>query len=145
VENRSIILLVEDNESHALLAMRGLSQFPSKHSIIHVSDGEAALDYIFRRGEYSNPRKSPTPNLILLDLRLPRVDGIDVLREIKNSEDHRAIPVVILTSSMAEPDIVRAYFFYANSYIVKPLDFEEFRRQMLEIANYWLTRNINPL
>lgn len=145
MENKSIILLVEDNESHALLAMRGLSQFPEKHNVIHVSDGEAALNYIFRREEYSNPRKSPRPNLILLDLRLPKIDGIDVLKEIKSSEDHRDIPVVILTSSMAEPDIVRAYFFYANSYIVKPLDFDEFRRQMLDIANYWLLRNINPL
>lgn len=145
MDETSIILLVEDNESHALLAVRGLAQYPGKHKVMQVSDGETALDYVFRRGEFSDFKKSPRPDLILLDLRLPRIDGIDVLREIKESEDLRAIPVVVLTSSMAEPDIVRAYFFHANSYIVKPIDFDEFRKQMVEIANYWLKRNIKPL
>lgn len=142
---QSVVLLVEDNESHALLTMRGLSQQNIEHKIIHVTDGEAALDYLFRRGIYANRRTSPRPNLVLLDLRLPKIDGLDVLQEIKNDEDLRSIPVVVLTSSMAEPDIVRAYLYHVNSYLVKSLDFEEFRREMNEVARYWLTWNINPL
>ncbi|NLP01454.1 MAG: response regulator [Fibrobacter sp.] len=141
----SVILLVEDNESHAILAIRGLSQYHKKPRIVHVSDGESALDYLLGRGEYSRPRSNPRPRLVLLDLRLPKIDGLDVLKEMKSSEDLRVIPVVILTSSMAEPDIVRSYYYNANSYLVKPLDFEEFRKEMLCVANYWLNWNINPL
>ena len=126
----SVILLVEDNESHAILAIRGLSQYHKKPRIVHVSDGESALDYLLGRGEYSRPRSNPRPRLVLLDLRLPKIDGLDVLKEMKSSEDLRVIPVVILTSSMAEPDIVRS-LLNANSYLVKPLDFEEFRKEML--------------
>lgn len=140
-----VILLIEDNESHAMLAIRGLSKFSCKHKIIHLDDGEAALEYLFRRGIYSDFRTSPRPQLILLDLRLPKVDGLDILKQIKENEDLRTIPTVILTSSMAEPDIIRAYLYYANSYMVKPLDFAEFREQMVEIANYWLKWNIQPL
>lgn len=139
------ILLVEDNESHAMLEIRGLSKFSGKHKIIHLEDGESALDYLFRRGPYTDFRSSPRPQLILLDLRLPKIDGLDVLKKIKGDEDLRTIPTVILTSSMAEPDIVRAYLFYANSYLVKPLDFNDFRDQMVEIADYWLKWNISPL
>ncbi len=142
---QSVVLLVEDNESHALLAMRGLSQQNIEHKIIHVSDGQAALDYLYRRGVYANRRLSPRPNLVLLDLRLPKVDGLDVLQEIKNDEDLRSIPVVVLTSSLAEPDIVRAYLYHVNSYLVKSLDYDEFRREMSDVARYWLTWNINPL
>lgn len=140
-----VILLIEDNESHAMLAIRGLSKFNGKHKIIHLEDGEVALEYLFRRGVYSDVKKSPRPQLILLDLRLPKIDGLDILKQIKENEDLRAIPTVILTSSMAEPDIIRAYLYYANSYMVKPLDFTEFREQMAEIANYWLKWNIQPL
>ncbi len=140
-----VVLLVEDNESHALLAIRGLSQPNINHKLIHLTDGQAALDYLYRRGAYGNRRLSPRPDLVLLDLRLPKVDGLDVLREIKNDEDLRSIPVVVLTSSMAEPDIVRAYMYHVNSYLVKPLDYDEFRREMNDLARYWLTWNINPL
>jgi len=136
---------VEDNESHALLTIRGLSQQNIDHKIIHVTDGQAALDYLYRRGTYSNRRFSPRPDLVLLDLRLPKIDGLDVLQEIKNDEDLRSIPVVVLTSSMAEPDIVRAYMYHVNSYLVKSLDYDEFRREMNDVARYWLTWNINPL
>lgn len=142
---RAVILLVEDNESHALLTIRGLTRKSGEYKIVHVSDGEAALNYMFRRENFKNPITSPRPNLVLLDLRLPKVDGLDVLKEIKGSEDLRSIPVVILTSSMAEPDIVRAYYFYANSYLVKPLDFEEFRQELTDTADYWLSWNIVPL
>lgn len=145
ITNTVTILLVEDNESHAMLEIRGLSKFSVKHKIIHLEDGEAALQYLFRRGPYTDFRTSPRPQLILLDLRLPKIDGLEVLKNIKEDEDLRTIPTVILTSSMAEPDIVRAYLFYANSYLVKPLDFNEFRDQMVEIADYWLKWNISPL
>jgi CheY-like chemotaxis protein len=141
----TIILLIEDNESHAMLAIRGLSRFSGKHKIIHLEDGEAALEYLFRRGRYTDFKTTPRPQLILLDLRLPKIDGLDVLKQIKEDENLRTIPIVILTSSMAEPDINRAYFFFANSYMVKPLDFSEFRDQMVKIADYWLKWNINPL
>lgn len=141
----TIILLIEDNESHAMLAIRGLSKFSGKHKIIHLEDGEAALEYLFRRGIYSDFKTTPRPQLILLDLRLPKIDGLDVLKQIKEDENLRTIPIIILTSSMAEPDINRAYYFFANSYMVKPLDFSEFREQMVKIADYWLKWNINPL
>lgn len=141
----TIILLIEDNESHAMLAIRGLSRFSGKHKIIHLEDGEAALEYLFRRGIYSDFKTTPRPQLILLDLRLPKIDGLDVLKQIKEDENLRTIPTVVLTSSMAEPDINRAYYFFANSYMVKPLDFSEFREQMVKIADYWLKWNINPL
>ena len=145
MNENSVILLIEDNVSHAMLAIRALASFKGNHKVIHVKDGEAALDYLFRRKEYKNPKTSPQPRLVLLDLRLPKIDGLEVLKEIKDSEDLRSIPVVILTSSMAEPDIIRSYYYFANSYLVKPLDFEEFRREMLDVANYWLNWNINPL
>ena len=141
----TIILLVEDNESHALLAIRGLSRFSGKHKIVHLEDGEAALEYLFRRGIYSDFKTSPRPQLILLDLRLPKIDGLDVLKQLKEDEDLRTIPIVILTSSMAEPDINRAYFYFANSYMVKSIDSGEFREQMIKIADYWLKWNINLL
>jgi two-component system, response regulator len=140
-----ILLLIEDNESHAMLAIRGLSKFNGKLKIIHLEDGEAALEYLFRRGIYTDFKSSPRPQLILLDLRLPKIDGLDVLKQIKEDEDLRTIPIVVLTSSMAEPDINRAYYFFANSYMVKPLDFSDFREQMVKIADYWLKWNINPL
>lgn len=141
----TIILLIEDNESHAMLAIRGLSRFNGKHKVIHLEDGEVALEYLFRRGIYSDFKTSPRPQLILLDLRLPKIDGLDVLKQIKEDENLRTIPIVVLTSSMAEPDINRAYYFFANSYMVKPLDFSDFREQMVKIADYWLKWNINPL
>ncbi len=141
----SVILLVEDNESHAVLTTRGLSQLEQKIKIVHVTDGESAIDYLLGRGKYSIPGSNPRPRLVLLDLRLPKIDGLDVLKEVKSSEDLRAIPVVILTSSMAEPDIVRSYYYNANSYLVKPIDFDEFRREMSCVADYWLNWNINPL
>jgi CheY-like chemotaxis protein len=137
-----LILLIEDNESHALLITRGLSLSKHKHRLFHVNNGESALDYLFKRGEYIHSVK---PRMILLDLRLPRVDGLDVLKEIKKTDLLQFIPVIILTSSMAEPDIERAYLYGANSYLVKPLDFSEFREEMASIADYWLGWNIHAL
>jgi two-component system response regulator len=140
-----LVMLIEDNLDHAELVMRTLSEHQVINQIRHFTEGQSALDYLFRRGEYTDPAKSPRPNLILLDLRLPRVDGLDILREIKNSDDLRCIPVVILTTSEAERDIARAYMNHANSYLVKPVGFEEFNKLMEDMGFYWLGWNTSPI
>jgi CheY-like chemotaxis protein len=139
------ILLVEDNDAHAELVIRGMRDQQVANKIHHVVDGEEALDYLFARGAYTDHEKSPRPNLVLLDLRLPRVDGLDVLRTIKTTPTLLRIPVVILTSSDAESDIAQSYDYHANSYIVKPLDFKTFTKLMKELGFYWLGWNAKPL
>jgi len=139
------ILLVEDNDDHAELVARSFEDNQVANRLVRVADGEEALHYLFRRGKYALAGDSPRPNLILLDLRLPKVEGLEVLKEIKNEEDLRMIPVVVLTSSQAENDVVRAYSSYVNSYLVKPLDFVKFTQMMRELGFYWLGWNINPL
>jgi CheY-like chemotaxis protein len=139
------ILLVEDNDDHAELVIRGMRDQQVANLIHHVSDGEEALDYLFHRGNYSDPVKNPRPNLVLLDLRLPRVDGLDVLKTIKTTPGLLRIPVVILTSSEAESDIIQSYDYHANSYIVKPLDFKSFTRLMKDLGFYWLGWNTRPV
>ncbi len=138
------ILLVEDNLSHAELVMRSLGEHELSKKIHHVSDGEEALDYLFHRGSYSDPESSPRPHLVLLDLRLPKIDGLQVLKEIRDDENLRRIPVVVLSTSYAEPDVGRAYDHFANSYLVKPLDFDEFTRLMNDLGFYWLRWNHYP-
>ena len=138
------ILLVEDNASHAELVMRSLGEHRLTNSIQHVSDGEAALDYLFQRGDYVDPERFPRPHLVLLDLRLPKIDGLEVLREIRESDDLQRMPVVILSTSYAEMDVGKAYDFHANSYLVKPLDFEEFTQLMNDLGFYWLGWNHYP-
>lgn len=135
------ILLVEDNDAHAELVMRGLGDHRISNRVTHVSDGEAALHYLLRQGEYADPASSPTPDLILLDLRLPKVDGLEVLREIKQTENLRGIPVVVLTTSEAERDVAQAYKHHANSYLVKPVDFTNFTSLMDDLGYYWLSWN----
>ena len=140
-----IILLVEDNEDHAELIKRSLAQNRVANQIIWVDDGEKALHYLFREGAYKDPKKSPDPNVVLLDLRLPKVDGLEVLGRIKADPELARLPVVILTSSAAETDIVKAYEFHANSYIVKPVDFLKFTQLMDDLGFYWLGWNTHPL
>ena len=135
------VLLVEDDEDHAELVRRNLSSQPTRCRISHVTNGEAALDYLHRRAAYAAPESSPRPDLVLLDLRLPRVDGMTVLADIKNSPDLTSIPVVILTSSAAEMDVSQAYLRHANSYLVKPLDLASFSSLMKELGLYWFTWN----
>ena len=139
-----LVLLVEDNLDHAELVIRNLSQHRVANRIIHLQDGQAALDYLFRRREYTDPLNSPRPHLILLDLRLPRVDGLDVLKNVKSSEELQKIPIVILTSSEGERDIARAYAQCANSYLVKPIGFEKFHQLMQDLGVYWLGWNAQP-
>lgn len=140
----AMILLVEDNQDHADLIMRSLKDHQVANSVEHISDGEAALDYLFRRDQYADPVRSPRPGVILLDLRLPKIDGLEVLKEIKTSEELRKIPVVILTTSEAERDIAHAYEYHANSYLVKPVDFVEFTELMSNLCYYWLSWNHHP-
>jgi CheY-like chemotaxis protein len=138
------VLLVEDNPDHADLVTFSLMDSQPKAKVVHhVSDGDAALDYLFRRGDFANPDQSPRPHLILLDLRLPKVDGLAVLKEIKTSSnaDLRQIPVVVLTSSEADSDAAAAYDFRANSYVVKPVDYGRFHQLMADIGYYWLVWN----
>lgn len=135
------ILLVEDNMNHADLIMRSLKGHRVANKIYHVLDGEAALDYLFQRDEHAELVNSPQPHVILLDLRLPRIDGLEVLKEIKTSDRLYKIPVVVLTTSEAERDIERAYEYHANSYLVKPVDFEKFTRLMDDLCYYWLGWN----
>lgn len=138
------ILHVEDNVNHAGLVMRCLED-SSVANVIHLAeDGQAALDYLFRRGEYQDPRSSPTPHVVLLDLRLPKLDGLEVLRTIKTTEALLKIPVVILTSSEADEDIARSYEYHVNSYIVKPTDFERFTEMMEHVGFFWLGWNRCP-
>ena len=139
------ILLVEDNEAHAELVIRGMRDQQVANRIHHVIDGEQALDYLFMRGAYGNRDKNPRPNLILLDLRLPRIDGLEVLKTIKTTPDLLRIPVVILTSSDAESDIARSYDYHANSYVVKPLEFKKFTQLMKDLGFYWLGWNTKPI
>jgi two-component system, response regulator len=139
------ILLVEDNEDHAELVIRGMRDQQVANRIHHVPDGEQALDYLFLRGMYKDPMKNPRPHLVLLDLRLPRVDGLDVLKTIKTTPVLLRIPVVVLTSSDAESDLAKAYDYHANSYLVKPLDFKTFTRLMKDLGFYWMGWNAKPL
>ena len=139
-----VVLLVEDNLDHAELVMRALGDHRVLNTVCHVRDGQSALDYLFHRGPYADIERSPTPHVVLLDLRLPGVDGIEVLKAIKASEDLRRIPVVVLTSSEAERDVARAYNNHVNSYLVKPVGFEEFSKLMDDLGFYWLGWNTFP-
>lgn len=139
-----LVMLVEDNVDHAELVIRTLEEHRIANQVRHFLDGQTALDYLFRRGDFAGPPKNPLPHVILLDLRLPRVDGIDVLKSIKDDEVLKTIPVVVLTTSEAEKDVTRAYYNHANSYLVKPVGFEEFKRLMDDLGFYWLGWNTHP-
>jgi len=138
------ILLVEDNEDHAEIVMRSFRDYRVANNLRVVADGEAALDFLFHRGAYRDPMRSPRPDVILLDLRLPGIDGWTVLKEIKQTEQLLRIPVVVLTSSDNSVDIAQAYDLHANSYLVKPVDFVKFTGLMKDLGFYWLGWNVNP-
>jgi len=140
-----IILLAEDDEAQAILITRALEEAGAANKIYLVRDGEEALDYLFRRGNYADKGKSPRPGLVLLDLRLPKLDGLDVLNTIKQSEELKSIPVVVITTSDNNEDIAQAYRNHANSYLVKPLGFGEFSGMIRELSTYWLAVNRHPI
>jgi len=135
------ILLVEDEPAHAEIVKRNLEALRTANTLKHVSDGEAALDYLYRNNSYSDPAASPRPGLILLDLRLPKVDGLQVLKTIKNDPALNNIPVIVLSTSAAEADIAMAYSNNANSYLVKPLDFNQFGTLLETLGKYWIEWN----
>lgn len=137
------ILLVEDNPLDAELTMRGLKEEKLANSITWVKDGQQALDFLFRHGAYSG-RTDVVPRLVLLDLKMPRVDGIEVLKAIKADESTRRIPVVIMTSSQEESDMVKSYDLGANSYVVKPIDFSALASIARQAGFYWLAVNRTP-
>lgn len=142
-EHRNLtILLVEDDNAHARLVKRSLENHPAASEIRHVENGEAALDYLFENGEFSGANAGPRPDLILLDLRLPRKDGLEVLGKIKTTDSLKTIPVVVLTTSTAESDVRGAYERHANSYLVKPFGLEGFSELLRELGLYWLQRNL---
>jgi CheY-like chemotaxis protein len=139
-----VILLVEDDPAHAEIVRRNLETFRVANRIIHVEDGQVALDYLFRRNSYADTEAHPWPDLVLLDLRLPKVDGLEVLRQIKEDEELKRLPVVVLTTSSAKADMVCTYASGASSYLVKPLDFEKFSQLMEILGLYWLAWNRFP-
>ena len=139
-----LILLVEDNLDHAELIKRALDDHRIANRVQHISDGQSAIDYLTGSGEFAAPASCPRPNMVLLDLRIPRADGIEVLKVIKDSERLKSIPVVILTTSDAENDKLRAYNHYANSYLVKPVGIDAFTQLMEDVVHYWLDWNCTP-
>jgi CheY-like chemotaxis protein len=138
------VLLVEDNATDAELALRALRGMGLRNPLVVVKDGAEALDFLFARGKWADRDIADPPKLVLLDLRLPRVDGIEVLRQVKADERTRMIPVVVLTSSRQHPDIRQCYELGANSYIVKPVDFGKFADAVGKVGFYWILLNEPP-
>jgi CheY-like chemotaxis protein len=138
------ILLVDDNASDVELTVRALRRHKLANSIHVAEDGEAALDFVFCRGAHSDRSFATPPKVIFLDLKMPKVDGIDVLRAIRGDARTKSIPVVILTSSKEQRDIVEGYKLGVNAYIQKPVDFEEFRRVIEQVGMFWLVVNQPP-
>ncbi|HEY8069088.1 MAG TPA: response regulator [Burkholderiales bacterium] len=137
------ILLVEDNGRDAELTMRALQKGGLANKLLWVKDGEQALDYLFRRGAYAQ-REDIVPRLVLLDLKMPRVDGIEVLKAVKADERTRRIPVVVMTSSQEEKDLAQTYDLGVNSYVVKPVDFAAVADIVRQAGFYWLAINRTP-
>ncbi|MDO3644010.1 response regulator [Mucilaginibacter sp. L3T2-6] len=135
------VLLVEDNPHDAEMTIRALAKVNLANKLHHVKDGVAALDFIFARGEYKERQIDNKPKIVLLDIKMPKVDGIEVLKQIKADEITRTIPVVIMTSSKEEQDIITSYNLGVNSYVVKPVDFAGFAKAVSELGFYWLITN----
>ena len=143
--NNVELLLVEDNVDDAELAIRHLKKNNMANNLVHVKDGEEALDFIFCTGKYaSNENEMHRPKIILLDIQMPKVNGIEVLEKIKSDDRTKSIPVVMLTSSKEDPDIQRCYALGANSYIVKPVNFDGFAQAIKHLGFYWLLLNQLP-
>lgn len=144
MSNEVEIVLVEDNLNDAEMVIRVLKKNCLNNKIIHLKDGVEALDYVFAEGEYSERDMTETPKVIFLDLKMPRVSGIQVLERIKGDERTKKIPVVVLTSSNEDPDIKTCFDLGANSYVVKPVQFEMFIKAVAELGIYWLILNQPP-
>lgn len=138
------LLLVEDNPHDAELTLRSLRKYRLANNIIHLTDGAEALDFLFGRGAYEGRNPNNRPKVILLDLKMPKISGIEVLQELRNNELTKLIPVVVLSSSTENPDVQRCFELGANSYIVKPVEFENFSKAVADIGFYWLLLNQQP-
>jgi two-component system response regulator len=138
------VLLVEDNPSDAELAVRELRRHKMANRIHVIGDGAEALDFIFCRAQYSDRSFTRPPKVILLDVKLPKVDGLEILRQVKNDPRTRAIPVVIMTSSSEQRDLIQSYNLGVNAFIQKPVDFDEFRRVIEHVGMFWLAVNRSP-
>lgn len=141
---KKIILLVEDNPDDQLLALRALQKSQIANEVVVVKDGVEALDYLFGTGNYADRDLSVMPQLILLDLQLPKMDGLEVLRQLRSHEQTQLLPVVILTTSVEEQDRMQSYSLRANSYVRKPVDFGEFAATVQQLGLYWLVLNQAP-
>lgn len=135
------VLLVEDNAEDADLAIRELKKNKLANKLLHLTDGEQALNYLFAKGEYLGRDTTNTPKVILLDLKMPKIRGLEVLKAIRGNKITRKIPIVVLTSSKEEQDITESYNLGVNSYIVKPVDFPKFAQSIKEIGYYWIVLN----
>jgi two-component system response regulator len=138
------ILLVEDNPDDELLAIRALKKNNIANTIDVARDGAEALDYLFCEGQYADSDPTHKPQVILLDLKLPKIDGLTVLQRIRDNESTRLLPVVILTSSDEERDLIESYSLGANSYVRKPVDFDQFTEAIRQLGLYWLVLNVLP-
>lgn len=139
--NEVEILLVEDNPNDAELTLRALKKRNIANRVLHVKDGAEALEFLFASGAYGRRNVEETPRVIMLDLKLPKVDGIEVLRKVKSDERTRRIPVVVLTSSREDRDLEECYALGVNSYIVKPVEFENFVKAVSDLGLYWMLLN----
>lgn len=139
------ILLVEDNASDAEMTINALAQHGLANGLLHLKNGALALDYIFGEGNYSGRQVAAIPKVILLDLKMPKVSGIEVLKKIRDDERTKRIPVVILTSSSEDPDILKCYNLGANSYVVKPVEFDDFSKAVSDLGLYWVNVNQQTL
>ena len=138
------ILLVEDNPDHAELTIKALNQNNVLNEVYVVNDGQEALDFMYHQGKYADEKNFPRPGLILLDIKLPKVDGIEVLKKLKDDPQFKSIPVIMLTTSDRDEEIAKSYAGGANSYVVKPMDFEEFMKKVRELKLYWTITNSLP-
>ncbi len=138
------ILLLEDNKSDAELAIMALEEFNLANQMIWLKDGKQGLDFLFGQGDYDGRNTDRQPKLILLDLKMPKIGGIEVLRALRADPRTRHIPVTVLTSSKEEKDIIETYKLGVNSYIVKPVDFDQFSKSVRDIGYYWLLLNQHP-
>lgn len=138
------ILLVEDNPDDAEMALKALKKEKIANNIKTIEDGEEALDFIFSKGKYADKPAKPYPKIILLDLKLPKVNGFEVLKAVKEDQNTQVIPVIIMTSSREEKDMIESYKLGVNSYIVKPVDFDKFVNAVRDLGLYWLLLNQQP-
>lgn len=142
--NEGVVLLVEDNADDVELTLRSLKKNNIKNPVVVARDGAEALDYLFCQGAHANRAASEMPHVVLLDLKLPKVDGLEVLRRMRENPTTRCLPVVVLTSSKEEQDVAEAYGLGTNSYVRKPVDFDEFVRATGQLGLYWLLLNEPP-